>query len=256
MSHTMQALAPPYRNFLLQNMCTFDFALIGPDLVHCAMPRRMDIEQSNVAIPAVYFIESGVASIVAKQSGRDAEIALVGSEGMTGGAILMGTDQSPHECYMQLAGDGMRLEAGRLAAALSSSPTLRPFLLRFVQSLHVQIGFTALDNARCSLQERMARWLLMCADRTTDGGLSITHEFLSVMLGVRRPGVTVGLQVLEGMQLIRSTRGRIEIRDRDRLERLAVGYGRAEAEYRRLMSLPQNPRARVRRFAVAPEMPV
>jgi Crp-like helix-turn-helix protein len=82
----------------------------------------------------------------------------------------------------------------------------------------------------------------MCADRTTDGRIEITHELLSVMLGIRRPGVTVGLQVLEGMLLIRATRGLVEIRDRAGLEQVAAksSYGRAEAEYQRLMSLPQS----------------
>jgi CRP-like cAMP-binding protein len=237
----MQAFPPIYKNSLLQNMCALDLALIEPHLVRCAMPQRMGIERSNVAIPFVYFIESGVASIVAKHANRDTEMGLIGSEGMTGATIVMGGDQMPHECYMQLAGQGMRLETGQLAAALSSSPTLRLFLLRFVQSLTVQTGFTALANARCNLLERLARWLLMCADRTTNGRLEITHEFLSVMLGMRRPGVTVGLQNLEGMLLIRATRGLIEIRDRAGLEQVAAnsGYGLAEAEYQRLMSLPR-----------------
>jgi CRP-like cAMP-binding protein len=184
-------------------------------------------------------MESGIASVVAKHRGRDAETGLIGSEGMTGASVVMGGDQTPHECYIQLAGEGMRIDAGALSDALCESPTLRLFLLSFVQSLYVQTGFTALVNARCNLHERLARWLLMCADRTTDGRLGITHEFLSVMLGMRRPGVTVALQVLEGMQVIRATRGLIEIRSRQGLEQIAssAGYGLAEAEYERLMGL-------------------
>ena len=238
----MQAFPPIYKNSLLQNMCALDVALIEPHLVRCAMPLRMGIERSDVPIPSVYFIEEGVASVVAKHLGRDAEMGLIGSEGMTGAAFVMGGGQTPHECYMQLAGEGMRVGADQLAAALHSSPTLRPFLLRFVQSLTVQTGFTALGNARCTLQERLARWLLMCADRTTDGHVAITHEFLSVMLGMRRPGVTVAIQVLEGMHLIRAKRGLIRITDRPGLEQVAskAGYGRAEAEYERLMGLPRD----------------
>ena len=220
-------------------MCALDVALIEPNLVRCALPLRMGIERSNVPIPSVYFIEAGIASIVAKHLGHDAEMGLIGSEGMTGASVVTGGDQTPHECYMQIAGEGMRIDVGPLSHALYTSPTLRLFLLGFVQSLHVQTGFTALVNARCNLNERLARWLLMCADRTRDGRLTITHEFLSVMLGMRRPGVTVAVQVLEGMELIRATRGLIEIRNRQGLEQIAAsaGYGRAEAEYDRLMGL-------------------
>ena len=236
----MQAFPSIYKNSLLQDMCALDAALIEPHLIRCAMPLRMGIERSDVPIPAVYFIEGGIASVVAKHLGRDAEMGLIGSEGMTGGSVVMGGNQTPHECYMQLAGEGMRIDVGPLSDALCSSPTLRLFLLGFVQSLHVQTGFTALVNARCNVHERLARWLLMCADRTPDGRLRITHEFLSVMLGMRRPGVTVAIQVLEGMHLIRATRGLIRITDRPGLEQVAskAGYGRAEAEYERLMSLP------------------
>jgi len=171
----MQAFPPIYKNTLLQKMSALDVALIEPHLIRCAMPLRMGIERSNVPIPSVYFIEAGIASIVARHLGRDAETGLIGSEGMTGASVVMGGNRTPHECYVQLAGEGMRIDAGPLSDALCRSPTLRLFLLGFVQSLHVQTGFTALVNARCNLHERLARWLLMCADRTTDGWLGITH---------------------------------------------------------------------------------
>jgi CRP-like cAMP-binding protein len=227
------------RVMLLQNMSACDYTLIEPHLVPCALPQRMSIERSGMPIEAVYFIERGVASIVAKHCGLQAETGIIGREGMTGAAVLMGNDSTPHECYMQLPGEGLKLDVSPFRDALCSSPTLRLFLLRFLQSLYVQTGLTAMVNAKCNIQERLARWLLMCADRTIGDNIQITHEFLSVMLGIRRPGVTIGLQDIEGMRLIRATRGLIEIRDRSGLEKVAArsGYGQAEAEYNRLLNL-------------------
>jgi hypothetical protein len=113
---------------------------------------------------------------------------------------------------------------------------MRLFLLRYAQSLHIQTGYTALVNARSKLEERLARWLLMCEDRSAGSKVAMTHEFLSVMLGVRRPGVTVAIQLLEGRGLIRAQRGEIVIRDRQGLILCADGgYGEAEAEYQRLI---------------------
>jgi len=227
----------PYRNALLRKMDPLDLSLIEPHLELCALPQRMVIESSGIPIAAAYFVETGVISVVAKHSSRDAEIGLIGREGMSGSVLLMGGDQTPHESYVQLAGEAMRIEIAPLAAALVNSATMRPFLLRFAQSLQVQTGYTALVNARSNLHERLARWLLMCDDRMAPAEIAITHEFLSIMLGIRRPGVTVALQALEGMSLIFSTRGNVEIRNRAGLVRIASrsSYGQPEAEYDRLL---------------------
>ncbi|ESZ31975.1 cyclic nucleotide-binding protein [Mesorhizobium sp. L2C066B000] len=109
-------------------------------------------------------------------------------------------------------------------------------MLRYVHYFHLQASFTALSNARMNIVDRLSRWLVMCDDRVDGNSFAITHEFLSVMLGVRRPGVTIALQTLEGQGLIRSMRGEVVILDRARLIALADGsYGRAEAEYARLV---------------------
>lgn len=197
----------------------------------------MGLELADLPIKSVYFPEQGIGSVVATSpKGTETEIGFIGHEGMTGSALVMGDDRTLHRCYVQMAGEAISIGAAPFAAALASSPTLRIFLLRYVQCLHIQTGYTALVNARSKLEERLARWLLMCDDRTSGGRLAITHEFLSVMLGVRRPGVTVGLQFLEGKRLIKARRGEISIRDRDGLVMLANGsYGEPEAEYRRLI---------------------
>ncbi|AZO41471.1 Crp/Fnr family transcriptional regulator [Mesorhizobium sp. M7D.F.Ca.US.005.01.1.1] len=226
-----------YKNGLLGRLNANDLALLEPHFERRTLDLRMRLETADSKIEAVYFLEEGLGSVVARgPNGSDAEVGLIGFDGMTGTALVMGVDVAAHECFVQLAGSAVRIEAEPFNAALRISLSLRLFLLRYVHYLHIQGSYTALSNVRAKVEDRLARWLLMCDDRVLGNHLAITHEFLAVMLGVRRPGVTVGLQVLEGLGLIRSRRGEITIRDRAGLEVHANGtYGKSEAAYARLI---------------------
>jgi len=228
----------PFKNQLLRGMSSDDLSLLLPHLKRQNMSIRDRLESRQAPIDHVYFIEAGLASVIAKvPKGRDTEVGLIGFEGMTGCQLLLGDNRSPHECFVQVGGEAMRLSADAFSEALSKSCTLRLDLLRFVQALMVQTSYTALANARAKVEERLARWLLMCHDRLEGDLLPLTHELLSILLGVRRPGVTVALQVLEGKGLIRSTRGVVTVRDRRGLWIVADGiYSEPEAEYARLMN--------------------
>jgi CRP-like cAMP-binding protein len=117
------------------------------------------------------------------------------------------------------------------------SVTLRELLLRYVQTLLIQTAQSAVANARYQIEARLARWLLMCHDRVEGDEIALTHEFMAMMIGAQRSGVTVALHILEGAAMIRSKRGRVIILDREKLEDLAGdSYGPAEAEYRRLIA--------------------
>ncbi|RUU33310.1 Crp/Fnr family transcriptional regulator [Mesorhizobium sp. M6A.T.Ce.TU.002.03.1.1] len=227
----------PYQNALLRRLSPGDLASLEPNMERVALPMRTQLESTKSVIEHVYFLEDGIASVVAKlPKGRDTEVGLIGMEGMTGALVALGGDRAAHDTYMQLAGSGLRVPAPALSSALSESTTLKALLLLYVQTLYIQTSYTALVNARSKLDERLARWLLMCHDRVRNDRLAITHEFISVMLGVRRPGVTVAIQELEGRGLIRATRGEIVIRDRDGLFQLADGtYSEPEREYERLL---------------------
>jgi CRP-like cAMP-binding protein len=123
-----------------------------------------------------------------------------------------------------------------LRKATQASLSLRDSLLKFVQAFGVQTTHTAICNAQSRLDVRLARWLLMAHDRIGDDALPLTHEFLSLMLGVRRPGVTEALHTLRKQGLISYRRGQIAVKDRKGLERAAgEAYGTPEAEYRRLI---------------------
>ena len=197
---------------------------------------RFPIETPNVPIDYVYFIEDGIASTVGTLNDeREIEVGITGREGMTGTAVVLGAGQTPYSTYIQSPGSGFRVPSQALRAAMEQSPVFRRTCYRIVQAFLVQIGSTALANGHAKLEIRLARWLLMLHDRDTGMILTLTHEFLAVMLGVQRPNVTVAVQVLEGKNLIRASRGQISIFNRSGLVDFASGfYGPAELEYARL----------------------
>jgi CRP-like cAMP-binding protein len=164
------------------------------------------------------------------------EAGLIGREGMSGLTIVLGDHRSPHSTYMQAAGEGQRISAVELRKAMQQSGSLHGSLLKYVQVFMTQTAHTAIANARAKLEERLARWILMADDRLDGKSLPLTHEFLSLMLGVRRAGVTEALHALEAQKLIQPARGEIVVLNRKGIERKAgASYGVPEAEYRRLI---------------------
>ena len=212
------------RNQLLAAMSAADFASLQPHLKPVPMALLKDMERPNQRIETVYFLETGIASVVAVQPDETrVEVGLIGREGMSGMTIVLGDDQSPHATYIQVAGEGQRITANELRKAMNASQTLHGFLLKFVQVFMVQTAHTAIANARSHIDQRLARWILMAHDRTGDNTLPLTHEFLSLMLGVRRAGVTEALQSLKRQKLIENSRNQIVIRNRKGIERVAGG---------------------------------
>ena len=186
----------------------------------------------------VVFPESGIVSVVARGSGRkQLEVGIIGREGMTGLIVVMGNDRSPHSTYVQVSGEGQRIAAEDLREAMRKSSSLRDTMLRYAQVFMIQATHTALSNGSAKLEERLARWLLMAHDRCDGDELPLVHEFLALMLGVRRPGVTVAIHAIEKAGVIEASRGVIRVVDRKGLEEIANGsYGVPETEYNRLMS--------------------
>jgi len=228
---------PPKGNRLLQALPKGQLDLLAPHLVLAPLHLRDTFERPNRPIEEVCFPVTGIVSVVAEHpKGRRIEIGLVGCEGVTGSAVILGSDSTPHATYIQVAGEGYRLPVAKLRELLAKSPAFQGLLLKYVQTFMVQTAHTAIASARATLTERLARWLLMAHDRTSGNVLSLTHEFLSLMLAVRRPGVTEALQSLEDAGLIQCARGQIIVLDRKAIEKRAGPYyGVPEAEYRRLM---------------------
>jgi CRP-like cAMP-binding protein len=227
----------PSSNLLLAALSRADLGLLQPHLKHGPLKLRQDLECPNRRIDYVYFPDGGFASVVAVQSNNTrVEVGLIGYEGMTGTSILLGSDRTPHSTYIQAAGQGQRIRTLKLRQAMEASKSLRMLLLRYVQVFMVQTAHTAISNARGRLDARLARWILMAHDRVRDETLPLTHEFLSLMLGVRRAGVTETLHSLESQKLIYTGTGRVTLRNRKGMERTAGNsYGTPEAEFRRLI---------------------
>jgi CRP-like cAMP-binding protein len=185
------------------------------------LPLRYVLEVPNKPITHSYFIDYGLASIVAANKHKRLEVGLIGCEGITGIPIVLGNDRSPNETFIQVAGNGIRIAADKLRKAILQSRSLECALLSFAHSFMNQTASTALSNGTATLEERLARWLLMANDRLRGNEVPLTHEFLSLMLGVRRAGVTVALHYLEQRAQIRVARKQIMITDRKGLEAAA-----------------------------------
>jgi len=236
------------RNSLLATISSGDFARLQPHLRRRTVQLNEILEEPGHSIEQVYFPESGIVSIVASEIG-EIEVGVVGSEGCVGASVMLDVERSSVTACAQTPGQGLTISASTLLEVAAQSPSLRRTLLRYLHAAWIQTAEAAYANARCSIEQRLARSLLMYHDRTDGDELTVTHEFLATMLGVRRPGVTVATHVLEGERLIRARRGRITILDRTRLERLAgSGYRAGSAAYVRVV----NAATRQQRFPAAP----
>jgi CRP-like cAMP-binding protein len=226
---------PNVRNSLLAQLPAEDLAVLTEQLEAIDLPRDFELTKFDQRISHHYFIEAGVGSMVAvSPSGKKAEVGLVGREGITPVAAILGCDSIPYDSMMQIAGYGKRIETMDLVRLLEERPAMNRLFLRYTQSLMTQMAYTALSNVSHNVDVRLARWLLMCLDRVDENEFALTHEFMSIMLGVRRSSVTDALHILEGKHFIYSQRGRVAIRSRSNLESFASdAYGIPEREHQR-----------------------
>jgi CRP-like cAMP-binding protein len=210
-------------NRILSRLSRDDLALLEPHLEAVDLPVRKMLEARNRRIDNAYFIESGFASVVAGSGDRSIEVGIIGREGMTCLAVVMGHDRTPNQTYIQVAGKGQRISVTNFRKANEQSPTLHRAMLRYAHSFLFQTTTTALANGRSKIEERLARWLLMADDRIDSEELPLTHEFLGMMLGTHRPGVTKALNALVAEGNIATRRRGITILNRKALEKRSNG---------------------------------
>lgn len=166
------------------------------------------------------------------------EVGMVGNEGMFGICVFLGSISTPLEAIVQLAGDGLRMRADVLKKEFNKCGLLQDLLLRYTQAFIAQIAQTAACNQAHEIQARLAKWLLLCQDRSPSNDLELTHEFIATMLGIRRAGVTIAAGALRQGGLIEYSRGRITITDRERLEAVSCEcYPILRKEFARLVSV-------------------
>lgn len=209
-------------NLLLASLSSSDYALFAPDLVRVELTRRTLLSSPEQPIIYCWFLEYGIASMVAtSRDGQETEAGIIGREGMIDVATIMGSPQTPLRTFIQISGKGLRIPARTMITAYAASATVRKAFNRFTFELLCQIAQTALANASYSVEQRLARWLLMCADRLGGSEIALTHELMSVMLNARRAGVTLAIQSLQSAGYLEARRGSVRIIDRRGLEEFA-----------------------------------
>jgi CRP-like cAMP-binding protein len=225
-------------NHLLSSIPPREFGVIQPYLEWVALPPRGRLSEANQRIQHAYFIGSGICSVVAvNKAGVHVETAIVGREGFIGAPVVLSVDRSPYEIIVQADGRALRLSQGAFTEVLKKCLQLKQLVLRFIHIFGVQTAHTSLANACFTLEQRLARWLLMCHDRVDGDEVTMTQEFLSLMLADEPSSIKGAVRSLEGKGLIQSTTGRMKILNREGLEEASAGaYGVPEQEYERLIA--------------------
>jgi CRP-like cAMP-binding protein len=225
-------------NKLLATLPVDDYQRIAARLTTVPLRFKEVLYKQDEAIKHIFFPGGGACSLTkVMQDGRIAEIATVGNEGVLGTSVFFGDDQSFSETIVQVAeGDGFRMPVEAFVAEMARRGAFYNRIIRYSQALMSQVMQTTVCNGLHSVEQRACRWLLMTADRVGNNNLHLTHEFMSVMLGVRRPTVTLIIGDLQKAGLIESKRGLIHIVNRSVLEQTSCEcYETVKATFARLL---------------------
>lgn len=227
------------QNNLLRSMADADFAVLAPALTLVDLAKGEDFALPESRIKFAWFPLSGIVSVVAAtESGSQAEVGIVGREGMFSVATLHGVDFEMMHIFCQMSGRALRLPAATLRELLDAHPAMQAHLLGYAQNFMLQVGSAALAYATQPIEARLARWLLMSLDRLDANDVTMTHEALALMLGVRRAGVTVAIQALEAKGAVISRRAMVTVVNRAILGVIAGdAYGTTESAYQRVLGI-------------------
>jgi CRP-like cAMP-binding protein len=225
------------RNRLLAALPPADFERLSASLTLVSLSLKQTLFEADEPIAAAYFVETGMVSYLAYLENGDAiEVGLIGPEGMVGMPLILGVDSASAGAIVQMQGTALRISPAALRQAFDEGKALRTRLLRYMQALYTQVSQTAACNGHHGLEERLARWLLMAHDRAEGDQFPMTHEFMALMLGVRRSGVTVTASTLKQAGLISYANGRMTILDRPALEAVACEcYGIVQRQFEQLL---------------------
>jgi CRP-like cAMP-binding protein len=219
-------------NRLLASLTPADYQLVLSALEPVQLPFKSMLHARDQRIEHVYFPETAVCSMIAVMaSGDAAESGTVGRDGFVGVTVALGVDSAPFDTIVQVPGRAVRMPADRFRDFLQLSPGLRAAVERHIEALLVQSFQSTACNRLHALMQRCCRWLLLTHDRVGATEFRLTHDLLAVMLGVRRPSVTLAVQELERMRLVSYTRGRFTIEDRVGLEKQSCECYRVVQEH-------------------------
>jgi CRP-like cAMP-binding protein len=245
----------PRQNQILDALPPAARERLFPDLKLVPMPLGMVLYESGDSLDHIYFPTDSIVSLMyVLRDGASGEIAIVGNDGAIGLALFMGGETTTNRAIVQSAGYAFRLSGARLKEEFGRHGEMPQSLLRYTQALFTQMAQTAVCNRHHSVDQQLCRWLLLYLDRLTSNRLAMTQELIAKMLGVRREGVTEAAGRLQKLGVITYSRGNIEVRDRQQLERLSCEcYGVVKTETDRLLSTA---RTAVTQCAVEPRTPV
>lgn len=207
------------RNLMLLSISDEEFSAVRPLLEPVDMPRYRVLYEQGKKIEHAYFPNEGMVSLViVANDARSVEVGITGYDGVVGLPLAFGFEYAPTRAIVQLPGSGLRVPANTLRVTFDQSPSLRRMVERYVLTQQLQVAQIAACNRLHDMEQRLARWLLMCQDSVNSEMLPLTHEFIAQMLGSGRPTVTIAAGVLERAGLIQNTRGSVRIVNRKRLE--------------------------------------
>jgi CRP-like cAMP-binding protein len=208
-----------FRNCILSRLPPEQLESLRPHLRPIALPVRMVLFEPNQPIDYAYFAETGMISVVSiMDDGRSIEVGTIGREGVAGAVLLHGTTTVPYQYFIQLAGHGHRVDAEAFRHFAKRHTEANELILRWETTFHSQTMQSAACNGLHSTTQRCCRWILMSQDRINGDTFALTHEFLALMLGVRRASVSDVLKPLQEHGWITSKHGEITILDRGGLE--------------------------------------
>ena len=228
-------------NRLLALLTPSDRKRIAPMLGRVHTEVRTPLWEPNRPIQSVYFPLTSVNSVIAiDDEGGEIEVGTIGNEGLVGLPVFLGAETAPGRAFTQIEGDSERMAADDFARAAQTMPSLREALQLYTQGFVTQISQSVACNQLHSPDQRLARWLLSCADRVMDDQFAMTQQFLGQMLGVRRATVNEAAQHLQERGLIQYSRGLLRIIDREGLTAAACPcYRIVRDEFDKLLGMPR-----------------
>jgi len=188
---------------------------------------RQLLQERNLPLRHAYFLEHGAASLTAKAGNcLPVEVQTLGAKDFIGIPLILGMRVSPHRCMVQAPGTALRIEADMLIDLMRRDRDIEKLLLRYVQATLIQSSQLAACNSRHSLQQRLARWLLVAQDKFSSREIPLTHRCMAQALGVRRAGITTTMSKMEAQGIIKQGRAQVRILNEARLEELSCDCDR------------------------------
>ena len=226
------------KNKILLSIPEAEYRVVQSCLEPFQFRQHRILHEPTQKLEFTYFLNHGLISLlVATEDGKTVEAGMVGKEGVVGVASAVGLTISPLRQVVQIPGEGFRVRVNALQHRLESAPRFQMALSRYAVIQGMQVAQTAACNRLHDARERLARWLLMAADRVSSRSLPITHDFLAAMLGTDRPSVSLAAKILQEKNIIQYRRGALEILSRKKLESSACECYRVIQQFNGVLHL-------------------